>query len=475
MNALENLGQAMLEALEASKEVGYKHDASGTPNNFYLHGMGGLLSYPGLDPKVYSTIVQTEPGILDILPAMPSVFTDPYYETITGIRADEGTEPSDECSDCVQPGLMKGCKLSTAFGHVCRDTREILLTRLGQRINRSDMMDYQLMNLLKLQPMTPDGALSANNALALEWNKVMLEYGISMNRAIAEMVFQGNTANASGTGYIPFNGFDQLITTGHVDVVSGTSCPSLDSDLKDFNYQLISDTTPADIVDVISALYHYVKRLAETTGIMPVQWVLVMRPTLFHELSQLWPCRYSTFGCGVTNTTTNQVMINGVDMVKERDRLRARKVLPIEGTEIPVITDQGILEETNGDTSNCTPGQMASDIYLIPIKVLGSTPVTYMEYFQFANTQISAVQQGMHLNGTWVSNNGLYFWSNARTARCVKASGVIKPRLLLRTPWLAGRIQNVKYEPLQHERTPFPRDDEYFVDGGDYIQDDWPL
>jgi len=479
MNEFEKLGLAMLDAVKASEHVGYKHDASGTPNAQYYHGLNGILSFPGLDPKVFSTIVQTEEGILNVLPVMPSLDTHPYYETITGIRADEGTEPTTECADCVQPGLMKGCTQTAPFGRYCRDTREVLLERVGQRLNRADPMDHQLMNLLQLQPWTPEGSMNMGNVLKMEWAKVMLEYGVSMNRLMAEQVYQGNVANASGTGYVPFNGFDLLITTGYTDTVSGTSCPSLDSDLKNFNYQLISDTSPADIVDVMSAMYHYVKRLAETTGMMPVQWVLAMRPTLFHELSQLWPCRYSTYGCGVTNTTTNQVQVSGMDMVKERDRLRARKVLPIEGVEIPVITDVGILEETNGDTANCDPGQMASDIYLIPIKVMGATPVTYMEYFQFMNNQIAAAQAGLHVGGTyggtWVTNNGAYFWSNARTASCVKAKGVTRPRLVMRTPWLAGRIQNVKYEPLQHERTPFPRDDEYFVNGGDYIQDDWPL
>jgi len=478
MNEFEELGLALTKAMK-SNEIGYKHDASGTPDMMYLHGPNGILSFPGLDPKVYSTIVQTEGGILDYLPFMPSMYMNPYYETITGIRADEGTEPTDECSDCVKPGYMKGCTQTAAFGRYCRSTREILLERLGQRVNRSDMMDYRLQNLLKLQPLTPDGAMNMNDLLTMEWAKAFLELGVSFNRLIAEQVYQGNVANASGTGYVPFNGFDLLITTGYTDTVSGTSCPSLDSDLKDFNYQLVTDTSPADIVEVMSAMVHYVRRLAETTGMMPVQWVLAMRPSLFHELSQMWPCRYSTYGCGVTNTTTNQVQINGMDMVRERDRLRARKVLPIEGVEIPVVTDVGILEETNGDNANIDPGQMASDIYLIPLKVLGGDQVTFMEYFQFANNQMSAVQAGMHsggtYGGTWVTNNGAYFWTNARTNGCLKAQAAIRPRLIMRTPWLAGRIQNVKYEPLQHERTPFPRDDEYFVDGGDYIEESWPL
>ena len=44
-------------------------------------------------------------------------------------------------------------------------------------------------------------------------------------------------------------------------------------------------------------------------------------------------------------------------------------------------------------------------------------------------------------------------------------SGKIENRIILRTPQIAGRITNVCYEPLQHERDPFPSDP-YFVNGG---------
>ncbi len=472
-SVLERLGEALLEASKES-QVGFKHDATGTPNAQYLHGNGGILTLPGLDPKVFSTIVGIEPGILSVLPFTPTVFDTPYYETLTGVQADLGSEPSTVCAECVQPGLLKGCTLTQALGRYCRDTREISLERIGQRVNRSDPMDLQLMNLLGIEHLTPDGVPPSKN-LQMELTKVLLEFGVSVERLIAQQVWTGNVANAVGTGFVPFNGFDLLITTGITDTVTQTACPSLDSDIKNFNYQLISATNPADIVQVISAMYHFLRRLAETTGMMPVQWVLAMRPTLFHELSQLWPCRYSTFGCAVTTAATNQVQINGVDMVRERDRLRAQHVLPVEGVEIPVILDVGIDEETNGDNANINPGEMASDIYFIPLKVLGGTPVTHMEYFQFNNPQMGPTVDWFHAKDTWTTNNGAWFWNNSRTRGCLKATGVIRPRLILRTPQLAGRITNVRYNPLQHERTPFPGDDTYFVDGGDTSESSWPL
>lgn len=472
---LEKGLEAMINTILAEKGVGFKHDASGTPNAQYLHGTGGILSLPGLDRQVFSTIVGIEPGILGLLPLIPSVFDNPYYETLTGVQADLGSEPSAPCADCKQPGLLKGCTLTAAFGRICRDTREVSLERVGQRVNRSDPMDLMLMNLLETQHLAPEGA-PPNHSLNMELTKILIEFGVSVEREIAQMVWNGNVANAVGTGFVPFNGYDLLITTGHTDTVSQTSCPSLDSDLKDFNYQLITATNPADIVAVISAMYHFVKRLAETTGMMPVRWVLAMRPSLFHELSQLWPCRYSTFGCNVTNNAQDRSNVDAMAMVRERDRLRSQRVLPIEGVEVPVITDVGIVEETDGDNAQINPGEMASDIYLIPMSVLGGTPVTFMEHFQFNNENLAQfLSQSQGRESVWQTDNGLWLWSTARTFACIKYQGVIRPRLILRTPQLAGRIQNVRYNPLQHERTPFPGDDTYFVDGGDTGESNWPI
>lgn len=464
-----------LAALEVllGRNTGYKHDASGTPNAQYFHGTQGILSMPGLDPKVFTTIVGLEPGLYNLLPKYPSVFDTPYYETLTGVQADVGDEPSAVCNDCKKSGLLKGCTLTTQFGRICRNTREVSLERVGQRVNRSDPMDLVLQNILSNDSMAPSGT-PPNLSLTSELTKVLLEFGVSVDRELKQMLFQGNVANAVGTGYIPFNGMDLLITTGHTDAISSTSCPSLDSDIKSFNYQLITDTTPADIVEVMSAMYHFVKRLAETTGLMPVEWVWVMRPTLFHELSQIWPCRYSTYGCNVIDTTTGRVNVDAMQMVAERDKYRSAQYLPIEGKNMPVILDVGIDEQTNGDNANINPGEMASDIYLVPLKVMGGIPVTYMEYFQFSNPQFDEMNSFMGANAR-TTDNGMWLWTSARTYGCTLMQGVIRPRLILRTPQIAGRITDVRYNPLQHERTPFPGDDTYFVNGGDTYESNWPL
>ncbi len=474
--ALENLGAALLEATKEAQQSGLKHDASGTPNAGFFHGSAGILSLPGLDPTVYGSIVGIEQGMIGELIFTPSLSTVPYFETLTGIQGDTGSEPSTQCADCKTAGLTKGCTLTATFGRYCRQTREISIERVGEIVNRAEPMDLMLANLLRppMSPLQPEGMIPGGFSLQSEVAKQFLEFGTSVSREMAQQIWQGNPANNVGTGHIEFQGFDLLIATGHTDTVSGTSCPSLDSDIKDFNYQLISDTNPADIVQVLSAMVHFVKRNAETMGFMPVSWVLAMTPTMFHELSQLWPCRYSTNGCSVVDTTTGRVNLTGTEMVLERDRLRRMKVLPIEGIEFPVITDQGIAEESNGDNANIPPGQFASDIYLIPMRVQNTRIVTHMEYFNLANPNALELVAAFDASGVKFTNGGAWMWTNARVNGCIKTQGVMRPRLIMRTPQLAGRITNIRVNPLQHERTPFPGDDTYFANGGDTTEDNWP-
>jgi len=61
--------------------------------------------------------------------------------------------------------------------------------------------------------------------------------------------------------------------------------------------------------------------------------------------------------------------------------------------------------------------------------------------------------------------NGAFMTWPRQTNTCFVLQSVIEPRLVLRTPYLAGRLQNVRYCPIQHTRDADPTGD-YFVNGG---------
>jgi hypothetical protein len=453
--------------------VGYKHNASGTPTTTYGHGPGGLFSYPGVDPQIFSAMLGIESGLIGALPKYPSVYTNPIFETITGVQADAaGSEPVNVCDPALVAGLLKACKQTSVFGRYRRQTREVYLNRLGQRTDYSDPTNLRLMNAF---PAPADAVMApalagglSQDVLNLEMAKILMEFGTSVNRLLAVQLWRGNPSNnTAGNGYKEMTGIDTLIGTGKIDAETGIACPAMDSNVLDFNYQDIENFTPSDIVEVLTYIYRYARTNARRMGLLPVEFAFAMREELFYELTAAWPCSYMTWRCNFRNQTGDvSQVVDSQTMVAFRDTMRRDEYLLIDGIQVPVILDDGIHESVSGDNRRIPVGGFASDIYLIPLTVLGGTPVAYMEYFQHDNADIAATLGAGHLAGqVWTTNNGAWIWSAERSRLCVFWEGKVEPRMILRTPQLAARLQNVAYTPLMHTRQPFPADP-YFRDGG---------
>ncbi len=466
----ENLGEALAQLL-AEKGIGQKHDATGTPTTVYAHGPEGVFSHPGVEPDVYSTIVGIESGLVGRIPKFASVFTNPLYSAITGVQADIGTEPTLVCDPAPTGGLLKNCIQTAVFGRYTRQTREIYLDRMGMRRDQADPMNLRLVNMMQNDALLhPDNVTrGGDNILRSEMAKVFFELGVSINRLLSRQLWIGNPTNNSAPGETAgskeFPGFDILIGTGKVDSITGTACPSLDSDIKDFNYGLIDEAIP-DIVQVVTYLYRFVRKNARSMGLMPTEWVFAMREELFYELTAVWPCSYLTYRCQTLNADTERLVINGDEQIRMRDAMRTGSYLLVDGVRIPVVVDDGITEEDDSDSALIPAGQFASDIYLIPMTVAGGVPSTFIEFFDHDNSVMrEAFSEGRLANQAFTTNAGAWIWTIERTGLCLFWRGKVEPRLILRTPQLAGRIQNIRYNPLQHTRQPFP-DDPYFVDGG---------
>lgn len=468
-NVLGLLAEALepeLTRLHANRfGLGEKHDASGTVTNQMFHGPGGLLTYPGVDPAVFHTIVGNK-GILGELPTSPSVYTNPTFWTITGIRADVGSEKSGVCDNAPTAGLTKGCLATSVFGRYERATKEFEINSIGQRVDRADPMDLRMIGSPIAQSgIFASGAMSPAtpaDILRSQMAKLFWERNVSIHRLLSDQIWTGNpTNNAAAGGYKEMTGIQLLVNTGYVDAETNTSCPSMDSDLKNFAYARVDATgSGALLIDALSYLYMTRKSLAERTGVMPVRWVFVMREELFWEITKIWPCSYLTYMCQLTGQ--QQVVVNAADQVAMRDDLRKNKYLIINGDRIEVILDDGIPYTTNTDNANVTSGCAASDIYMLPMSIVGGVSTLFMEYFDYGNPEIgAALGTGLVLGRV----EGAFLTWPRQLNTCVVFQSKVEPRLILRTPWLAGRLQNIVYCPTQFIRTSFPADP-YFVNGG---------
>lgn len=465
---LETLATALGPYLNAQKArqygVGRKHDITGTPvTNQYMHGPEGMLTFPGVDPAVFQAIMGDD-SIIGNLPATPSVYTNPTYWTMTGIRDITGDQKSDVCDDAPVAGLMKGCLVTSVFGRYELATPLLELNRLGQRNDRADPLDLRLIGT----PIGSSGAFRGNagtaapaDVLTNEISAKFFELDMAFHRLLVDQIWNGNpTNNAAAGGYKEMTGIALLVNTGYHDAETGIACAAMDSYVSDFGNRRV-DTNGEQLVAYVTNLYRQVKERARRSGVTPVRWAFAMRPDLFYEITAIWPCSYLTYRCTAAGGSTNNAVIDAQDAVRIRDEMRAGAYLLIDGERVEVLLDDAITElDGNSSGGNFPRGCFASDIYLLPFSVAGRSTL-YLEYADYQNPslrdaigeQILARVEGAFI--TWPRQTNL----------CLQWQSKIEPRLVLRTPWLAARLQNVVYCPIEHTREPFPNDP-YFVNGG---------
>jgi len=449
---------AMASAMAVA--LGQKAPATGDTSQ-YFHGPGGLFGGASVEERVLSTRIVPQ-GISSVLPAFPSVFTHPEFGYITGVEDDSDSEPQTECATC-PGGIWQTCVQTAPFGRVCRETETYSPSRYVQRVNRFDQ-DYVLANSMMGEGdlFQPIKGMDKNSVLQRAVTRGMLTVGMLMQNKFVPMTWQGTPGNNVGTGYAEFNGLDLLISTGKVDAHTLDTCEALDSDVKDFNYQNIS-TIKNDgflVVEWLEALERYCHRNARGMNMLPATWAFVMREEAWYELTRVWPIAYHTTR-GFTLPTSVAHNIDAGDMIRMRDAMRAGMYLDINGRRHQVLLDDGILEQDSGDNQNIGAGCFASNIYFVPLTYMGMWPATYYEYLDYGQ----ALFPELRGKQDWWTDGGRYLWTIEQQKWCFTVSALMEPRIVLRTPYMAGRLDNVLYCPTQHTRQPFP-DDDYFVKGG---------
>lgn len=441
----------------------------------WMHGVGGIFGIPGLDEQVISARI-TPRGISTVLRVFPDIYTHPQYPYITGVVEMDAEEPQTECETCPS-GVTQSCIQSACFGFICRETRELTPNRAIERINSGEVNLTLVNDILGLDQGDPFLAIRQYDRgtimqIATAW--AMLEVGILIQQKLVPMVWTGNPANNIGTGYREFNGLDVLISANKRDWHTGARCAALDSDVKNFAYQNINAVDAQGnftIVRQLSALEAYVYHNAVRMNLMPCEWVWVMKPELWYELTEIWPIiYYTTRNMVAWNLAGNVMNLSAKETSDLRDNMRSGMYLYVNGRRHPVILDDGVADETNADVAAIPVGSVASNIYFVPLKYLGSRDATYLQHKDYRLTGPELRAARLTPDQIW-SDDGRFLWTNERMKWCYTLSAKIEPRIVLKTPQIAGRLNNVVYTPEQRLRSPFqddlPEDYPPFLKGGE--------
>lgn len=460
----QDLLERLVEALESKSNDGQHTKAPGsTHSGALLTQPGGLFSVAGIEQNVISTHVAPQ-GLGAALPAFPSNIDDPRFGFITGFGADIGSEAATPCDDAPK-GYMKSGLLTATFGRVMRQTETIEIDKILHQ-KRGASTDLRLMGTVLGRGVGMDiGSMNQQAILDMVIEAEMVNVGVSFERKLGNLIWQGAiTNNNAGGGYKEFPGLDSQIATGHVDAETNTTMPSADSLILNFGYNDVDGVT-LDIVEYLSMLEYYLHDIAQRTNMLPVRWAVVMRPDLWFELSSVWPCRYLTNRC-TTSSNSNPMVINDNNNINMRDQMRDGMFIVINGRTYPVVLDDGIYEYNSTNSANVGAGEFASSIYMVPLTVRGNFPSTYWEYIDYraVQGQLSPMGAGARQVPFW-TDNGRYLWVYRDNAFCFDLQAKIEPRVVLRTPHLAGKLDYVKYSPLEHLRDSDPASP-YWEDGG---------
>jgi hypothetical protein len=219
-------------------------------------------------------------------------------------------------------------------------------------------------------------------------------------------------------------------------------------------------------------MWRYLNHIASRVGLAPIQLKIAMTWGLFNELTEIWPVSYETYAAyaGIVPNGAN-LYVSADGAIRMRDDMRGDvynrtgQYLLIDGQRVPVVLDDAITE------TQYTGGTFESQIYFIPFTVLGNIPVTYLEYFDQAlqNGPVDFGNMFATPGSYWSSDDGRFLWHRKPpTNWCVQLLALLEPRLIMLTPYLAGRITDVRYTPLYHERSWDPTNTSYWKDGGRY-------
>lgn len=444
--------EAIIQLLD---DKGITTKQASTQTATLLHGPAGIFNVLGTDPTVISAYVRPFQSIATVLPLSPNNDTNPQYASFTGYTADEGSQPILVC-DPAPTNDMKSCYLTAQFGIDRQDTKTIEPGKIIRRVNRGDFEDLNFAGqVLGLEKVTPSG-LDADSIISLVSMAAMVGAASASQKRLIRQFWQGVVTTA---GNLP--GLDVQIATGQVDAKLQQACPALDSDIKNFGYNEVGGTG-LDIAEHLEMQEFFLTNNAEGMG-LDVEWVYCMRPQLWQRLTQIWPVKYNTIpeDLILAATTGNRVTIDGTDMTSQRDAMRRSMTITVNGTDYPVVKDIGIAEANNITDANLEAGQFASSIYMVPVRVNGvaATERQYLDYRDWEGQIIRPDKQDF-----W-TDDGIYSWAVSTVNWCHTFALRTEQRIVLRTPQLASRIDDVMYQPLQALRSPFT-DSPYHADGG---------
>lgn len=429
----------------------------------------GILSQPGVRPERFGVLPRPL-SFMRMLIEQGGMTKSEYFNDIlgilTGVSAAGGTNATGWCGTPPTPGQLKAIARIFLFGSFLGKTRLNAVPDIGDLVNRADIPGRILNAGPEANPLVPDimyQLTDTRSQLATE----LYTFGHGLAQSLEQVGVLGNTALASTSthwGWIQeFSGLDNQITTGITDAFANptVTANAVDSQSENWGNQLVGGTQTSsgrNIVQLIADLYVGAQLRAAQVGMEGFEMAIVMRPEFFRALTDVYACSYATARCtnGAVGTPQiiDQTVVNNL-----RLEMYDNQYLLIEGVKVPVVFSQGIT------LTQVAANQYINSFYFVPISWAGR-PLLRLEYFPMDNQYAQEYRSYVSADFHRVINNGLYLVGMEHTAICTEYHFASKMRLILETPFLAARVDNVNFTYLVNSFSPYSGETGLYRDGG---------
>lgn len=429
-------------------------------NNIPAHGTTALLNTAGVRPDMHSAMIRPS-NFAEALPVFPSEYENELYEVLTGQTADSGTNPDDTCSDPAVTGYLKTAQVKAVFGTIWKGTKQIVLANSMSRKNRADV-DRRLINFEATppNPFTPSIANNPNINTAI--GKELIEFGHSLRLGVSHVNIQGDKANTGSSAYSGFvkewDGVDKWIKTGYVDEVSSIAAPALDSLVTNYGNGAVDAAWYTHFANVVRTQMMN----SDNMGFGGTTWVALVHPYAMYPMIDTVSCAFLSTRCETSDASGRTLDVTRAQAL--RDDMLRNMYLPVDAMRVPLLTDWGVPA-----TYNAATNQWTSDLYLVPLASGTGESLTYMEYLPLDLTLVTL--PGSEGRGPLMTLNNNMFIARMADGEnlCISFKFFAKMRMIMRTPFLAARIDDFTFTNATPFRSPIIGE-QYYRDGGQYLR-----
>jgi len=463
---IRTLLKAKALTLRGEKNTPGSTTLDGQPLQGYFPGntnQYGIFSRPGVRPQRLSTLQRTPTFLSAVGAPQPSEYYDEILGIMTGQSAGGTTNATGWCGTPPEVGQLLTMERRFRWGRYMVKSTLNSVPDIGALRNRADIPG-QILNAGPTEnPLIPDimfQLADTRDQLAIEMYKI----GVDLGRTLAQVGIQGvQGSNNNRTGWWQeFDGLDTQIKTGYTDyIATNITANAVDSIAVNFNTDI--NGTASDgrtYVQVWLDTWFALKTKAARIGMSDVNFAIVMRREQFRRTTEVWACNYAITRC--TSVQAGQpVTRDGMDVVALRLDMQERQYLLMDGDEVPVLFDEGIVLNTEANNS------YMSDAYIVPLDWQGM-PLVRLEYFPMNNPYAQRYANFVATLGQ-VMNNGMFYVTRNMINACEEYVVMAMMRLILEAPFLSARIDNTQYTYLSPTNTTVPGQSMYVNGGVSYV------